>query len=100
MSELYHHIIDQYTYFGQHIKDIKKHMTDEFIYYVKQIKIGSHSVLFHYLLDDMEEIQNDFPGEQENFDQVNEFELIDETDFLNIRQGLENDVPFQAKFRL
>ena len=50
--------------------------------------------------DDLEEIQNVFPETQENdFDEINVFEQIDETDFLNIRQGLENDVPFQAKLR-
>ena len=47
-------------------------------------------------MDDLEEIQNDFPEEQENgVDEINAFEQIDETDFLNIRQGLENDFPFQ-----
>ena len=49
-------------------------------------------------MDDLEEIQNDFPEEQENdVDEINAFEQIDETDFLNIRQGLENDFPFQEK---
>ena len=49
-------------------------------------------------MDDLEEIQNDFPEEQENgIDEINAFEQIDETDFLNIRQGLENDFPFQER---
>ena len=49
-------------------------------------------------MDDLEEIQNDFPEEQENHvDEINAFEKIDETDFLNIRQGLENDFPFQER---
>ena len=49
-------------------------------------------------MDDLEEIQNDFPEEQENgVDEINAFEQIDETDFLNIRQGLENDFPFQER---
>ena len=63
------------------------------------MKLGDFDDTDH--LDDLEEIQNIFVENQETeFDEVNDFEQIDETDFLNIKQGLENDIPFQAKFRI